>query len=294
MNEEQPVQQTPPNETPKEVPPQEVRHISHSYQDDLSRAMNATDATTVQEMLADARARETYEVTEKKDRLERKWYVVVSFIFFSIACIVVTYGLWKYTHLTVPVVEPATVGVFPSTDTIVTTKDITATIKTLEADTTLKVNTPYLVPIVSDTQIPITTRDFFSYIQASADEPFIDMFTTIRLGVMNNGDTVVPFLIGSIKDPVVAAKELLIAEPNLLKMITHALDIDTSVLPAEIGSTFRQEYRYNLPVRILSYISQSGASTPIFFYGFATDTTIVITTDPAVLKAVSDMSIRQQ
>jgi hypothetical protein len=289
-----------PQPTPQEQPvhhSEQARHISHSYEEDLAHAMNATDATVVQEMLTEAHEREVETATEKKEQRERKWYAVVSLFFIFITFAVLAYGTWKYTHLTVPVVPIASVGVFeqvPPVDTHAT--DITSVLQTLTTSTTLKPNTPYLIPLVSDlqSQTLLSNDDFFAYIKAAPDEPFTTLFSTVRLGVMNNGTTITPFIVGSVTDPVVAAKEFLIAEPNLLTWFSLALNIDTTNLPQQIGTTFRQEYRYNLPIRSFSYVNQNGTTIPLFFYGFATPTTIVIATDPAVLKAVSDTVIAQQ
>jgi hypothetical protein len=287
------------NQQPEKAPaePAPIRHVSQSYQDDLARALNNTDAPVVQELLEQAHEIETYQETQTKKQRERKWYTATSLTLLIFALGVSAYALYHYLHLTVPVTQPLSVGVFPSTKAFVTREtDIRQVVAALKTDTDLKENTPYLVPLVTDESslALISNKDFFSFLESNASEPFVGIFDSARLGVMNTGNDVVPFIVGSVENPITAAKEFLIAEPNLLTMLYRPLAIDLSLLPQEIGTTYTQNYRYNLPIRALSYTDANGTKKDVFFYGFATEHIMVVTTDPQVLKVISDTIIRQQ
>jgi hypothetical protein len=273
------------------------RHLSHGYQDDLAQAMNATDASVVQEMLTDARNREAFEKKEVVTHREQTWFSLSSFILIILALAIGGYGVWHYTHLTVPAEKVVSVGVFPSIDPIKIDKEpIEALVQEVIASQDLKENTPYLIPLTDPTTGGlITNRALFSYIEAHVDEPFAAQFSSIRLGVMYNGSATSTFIIGSVTDPVSATKEFLIAEPRLLRDFAPALNIDTAEFTASTDTAFTQEYRYNLPYRFYSVTNSADASkTNIFYYGFASNSIVVIATDPSVLKAVSDTLIRQQ
>lgn len=295
--------ETVPEEKPEEKKEEEVapsapaRHISHSYQDDLSEAMNATDAAVVQELLQTARNQEENKRTAIKEKRQRSWYTSFSFILLFIGLAGGAYAVYRYIHLTVPVVEKVSVGVFPSTDIFArTTSDsLQMLFEKLAADTTLKENTPFLVPIVGEDGALLSNTALFTFLGAKPSEPFVGAFDAVRLGVLKKEGSVIPFIIGSVPDPVVATKEFLIAEPELLTLFGKALGIDETMLPTHIGVTFSGGYRYNLPVRIFSLPTPDGlGSQEIFFYGFATEHVIVVTTEPRILEAVSDTIIRQQ
>lgn len=273
-----------------------LRHVSHSYQDDLAQAMNATDASVVQQLLETARDREESERIAIKNNAKRKAYTVFSILFLFIALAVGGYGIYHYTHLTVPVTEKLSVGVFPSTDIVpANTTNISDVVQSLITDPNLKPDTPYLVPIVDNTtNTLLTNQELFRFMESDVSEPFAAIFDSVRLGVMRVENTGVPFIIGAVRDPVVTTKEFLIAEPELLSLFAKALGIDTGTIPAQIGTTFTQTYRYNLPVRILTYTDQNGQQQELFFYGFATNNIVVITTNAKVLETISSNIIRQQ
>ena len=253
MPENETPQPTPLPPTPPEQPTPEIseaaapRHISHSYQDDLSQAMNATDASVVQQLLQEARDREENARLKEKNDSQRKWYSTVSLTLIIIAIGAIGYGLYHYLQLTVPVVQKVSVGVFPSTESFTASAtDIRQVVSTIITDNTLKENTPYLVPLVSDetTRTLLQNTAFFSFLEADATEPFIAVFDSARLGVIKTESGTKTFFIGSVSDPVVATKEFLIAEPELLNLFYRALNIDLTTVPREIGSTFTQTYRY--------------------------------------------------
>ena len=216
-------------------------HRAHTYADDLARAMNATDAAVVQELLATAREKEATERAYKKQLRQKKWYGFFSFFFIILAAAAMGYTVYHYNSLTVPVEPAPSVGVFPNTAPIVVRNTtIAAVIAQLQTTTDLDTQKPYLVPLVNDEQslLPISKNDFFNFIEADATEPLIASMDIIRLGVLNKEGEVIPFLILSVRDPQIASKEFLIAEPELLELFGKALGITKEEQEKEIGRTF--------------------------------------------------------
>lgn len=273
-------------------------HRAHTFDDDITRAMNATDAMTVQEFLSTAREREAAEKSFRKNSIQRKWYSLFAILFTVCAIAAFGYALWHYYRLTVPVQESMSVGVFPSTSPIVAGEtDIVQTIEAFALDSTLPEDKPLLVPLVIDAQnlVPLSKPDFFAFIGARPTEPFAYVMDSIRLGVMNDGVATTPFLILSVSDPQIASKEFLIAEPSLLSLFSKALGIDPLSQATQIGASFKSTYLYNMPVRMLASANpETGEESPVILYGYASDRVIVITTKPSILKAVYDQLIRQR
>lgn len=270
---------------------------AHTYEDDVSKAMNATDATVVQELLATARAKEIAQKEYLTGIHQRKWYGVLSALFLLLAAAGFGYALFHYSSLTVPAQPQVSVGVFPSTSPIaIADTDIRQTLAQLSA-LPLDPGKPALIPLVTDpaTLAPLTKEQFFRFIEAAPSEPFAAMMGIVRLGVVNTGRENKPFVILSVPDAQIASKEFLIAEPSLLQLFYRALGIDLSKHVAEVGQSFTGTYLYNLPVRVLATEDpQTNLSSTTLLYGYVTGNTIVIATDPQVLKSVYDTIIRQQ
>lgn len=276
---------------------EELHPVMETYQSDLSRAMNTTDAKVVQELLATAREREEVTKDEEVKTRQRGWYISASLILILFALGTAAYGVYHYLHLTVPVTKTLSVGVFPSTDPIVsnetTIKDTVAKLKAAA----LPEKKPYLVPIVIDKQTLtlLSPTQFFSFLEAAPSEPFVKSMDDIRLGVVNMGDTVETFIIASTPNAETAAKEFLIAEPNIVRMFYRAVGIDITKHINEIGQSFQSGYLYNIPVRTLSYTDPSdGKDHLLILYGYVTDHIAVLTTKPEVLKMVYDAIISQK
>lgn len=213
----EPAPQTAPgNETPQHVEG-EPHPLMHTYTDDLSKAMNATDANVVQELLSTAREREASELDEKVKTKERAWYVTGSIVLLLVALCAAAYATYHYITLTVPVQKPLSVGVFGSTDPIIApTTDIRKTIAELQTKD-LPEGKPLLVPLVYDqaTLAPLAKDDFFSFIEADATEPFIASLETVRLGIVNTGSDIATFIIASTNDPVVTSKRIFNCRANI-------------------------------------------------------------------------------
>jgi hypothetical protein len=270
--------------------------ILHTYQDDLAKAMDATDATVVQQLLADAREREHRQEDEATRKKQRGWYSVTTILLILLALGIGGYGIYHYQRLTVPVEQAPSVGVFPQTDPIVVSDtDIRALMVTLQTATTLEEGKPTLVQLVRDTitQTPLSKPELFSFFETRASEPFLGSFGVLHLGVLSLGTKTVPFIIGSVPDREVASKELLIAEPDLLRMLYAPLGIPLNEYTDLIGKTFSQNYVYNLPTRTLVVDTETGEEM-VLFYGYATDNVVVFSTDYEVLKRVYDSVISQQ
>jgi hypothetical protein len=259
--------------------------------------MNATDASVVQELLETAREKEMIAKEVGKERRERKWLSIFSVLLVILAAGAIAYGYWYYRGLTVPAEKALSVGVFQNLDPVVVhTTDIRTTIQMLTTDTALPEGKPVLIPIVTDNQTltPLSTSDFFNFIEANPSEPFEGVMEAMRLGAMNTGTSIVPFIITAVPDIETASKEFLIAEPTMVQLFYKALNIDLAAYQAQVGGGFEGKYLYNIPVRILNQEdSATGAQTPVILYGQVSQNIIVITTDPSVLKAIYDAIIRQ-
>lgn len=279
------------------VPIPEHQVLVHTYDDDLARSMNVSDAKVVQELLSSAREREGVMKEEVEKRKARGWYTTGAIILILAAVAAAAYAGYHYTRLTVPVTETVSIGVWASTHPYdASTTTIESVLATLQADTTLINEKPYLVDLVVDekTNMLLNNAQLFSFIGASPTEPFATSLGVIRLGIMNTANGTVPFLIASLPNPEIANKEFLIAEQKLLPMFSRALNIDTTVIAPETNPEFVGEYRYNLPVRALYTTSIMGGRNLTLLYGSATDNVIVITPKPEILKAIYDTIIRQQ
>ncbi len=292
-----PISEKPPIPAEKETPDTTVHRRSHTYEDDVAKAMNATDASVVQELLQTAREREVTEKEYKKSIWQRKWYSIFSILFVVAAIAGFVYAIYHYYTLTVPVEQQYSVGVFPTTTPVVVGEtDIRKAIEGIRADTTLKKNEPYLVPLVEDatTLVPVSKEKFFSFIEGIPSEPFAATIDVVRLGALHDGIATHPFIILSIADPEVASKEFLIAESTLLQLFYKALGLDISSYVSEIGKGFESEYTVNLPVRILRTTSEvASEEKPIILYAYITHNIILVTTEISVLSSVYDTIIRQ-
>jgi hypothetical protein len=287
VNTQQPTQQS--EETQK--------HTIQTYADDLSKAMNTTDASVIQELLSEGKEREQIANEEKHNKSQRGWYKTGATILIIFSLASLAYGGYHYKKLTVPAKEAVSVGVFPSTEPVLySNTDIRKTIEKISSDTTLQENKPTLIPLVSDekTLTLLSNEEIFSFFESKPSEPFLAAFSLVRMGAMNVGGKNVPFVIASINDTEIAAKELLIAEPDLLKMFYRVLNIDISKHGQEIGKSFVGEYLYNIPIRSLRYDSAEKKDNLLFFYARATDQIVVFSTEPGVLKAIYDSIISQR
>jgi hypothetical protein len=276
---------------------EEQLHLAHTYQDDMAQAMNATEAPIVQEMLADARERDALAAEEVEEHKERKWYSITSLLLIGLTLVVIGGGTYYYTHLTVPVQPVMSVGIFPSTANIVaSTTTIDRVIATFSAPTTLPEGKPTLVNLVTDAQTNTLLSDtqLFSFMGASVPEPLQSAISVARLGLLNTGSTVVPFIIASVPDPEKASQELSNAEPTLLQLFSKPLSIDLTQYQSDEGQPFQSQYFYNLPVRTLSTgVSVTAPQSIILLYGYVNNNTVVITTQPVVLQAVYNAIINQ-
>lgn len=304
--EEQKVEQTQIPETPPVEPlqPEAVavkeevqKPIMHTYAGDLANALDTTDATVVQQILAEGREREEIDAEQKLRGKQKGWYSTGATILIIFSLTAIGYTAYHYSRLTVPAQEKVSVGVFPSTSVVVTNStDIRSVITSLRGNASLEANKPSLVPLVDNEQTLtlLSNNQLFSFFESKPSEPFLSSFSLIRLGVMNTGVDNVPFIIGATTDTDISTKELLIAEPDMLQLLYKPLGIDISTIPQEIGKTFTGEYLFNIPTRTLQYTNTQGENVPLFFYARVSDSIVVFTTDPSVLKAIYDSLIRQQ
>lgn len=295
--------ETPPTQPPA-VPQKPVaeshenRPIVHTFQEDLSLAMNATDAHVVQEMLHTAREREELEKERDVVRHQKGWYTTGGVILVILALGAIVYGGYYYRTLTVSVAPLPTVGVFQNIAPVITDKTASLdAITTITTSPDIIEGKPVLVPVLSDstTLTPLSSEEVFRYFGIDFGEPFLAAISLVRLGVYNNGTRVSPFLIFSVPNAEIASKEFLIAEPKLLDSVGAILAIPPRTDAEEVSAGFESSYMYNLPVRTLASTNiDTNVKTIILYYGYATERTIVVATDPSVLKAVYDTIIRQR
>jgi len=272
-------------------------HLAHTYQDDLNQVMNATEAPVVQQLLADAREHEALAAEEIVEQKERKWYSISALTLIVLTLAVICFGAYYYTHLTVPIHPAVSVGAFPDTDPIVANATtIDQVITNLTASTTLPVGKPTLVDLVTDTKTNTLLSDtqLFSFMQSAVPEPLQSTIGEARLGIVNTGNAIVPFIIASVSNPQNASLQFTDAEPALLQIFYKPLNIDLATYQNDESQPFQSQYFYNLPVRTLSApASIMSPQTLIFLYGYASNNTIVITTQPAVLEDIYDAIINQ-
>ncbi len=276
--------------------PEEQLHASHTYQDDLAQAMNATDAPVVQELLAHAREQQAEEEVAVVEEKERKWYGVTSLLLIILTLGVIGYGTWYYLHLTVPTQPAMSVGVFPYTENIIANNtSIERVVANLLATTTLPEGKPVLVNLTEpQNNILLSNTELYSFFGATVPEPLQTAISVARLGAINTGKEVVPFIILSVPNPEKASQELTNAELSLLKYFYKPLNIDLS-LSAGKPQAFASQYFYNLPVRTLTTTDDSThLQSLVFLYGYASNNIVVITTKPEVLKAVCDAIVNQR
>jgi|GEM_PF-1236556 len=276
-------------------PPQEPPILVRTYEDDMARAMNVTDAKVVQELMRNAKEREEFDELEIHNKKARGWYTAGSIILLLVALASLAYGAYYYTRLTVPVTGSVSVGVFSNTEPVPIPDTTIESVLTRFSESTLTVNKPYLINLVGDTatQAPLTKSAFFAFLGINTTEPFAASFSSVRLGIMDTGEKTLPFIIGSLENPEVSIKEFLIAEPSMLEMFSRSLAIDTTTIAPEANKNFVGEYRYNVPVRTLYTTDTTGLKTLTLLYAFVTDSVVVITTEPSVLKAVYDTILSQ-
>ncbi len=309
------------------TPEEEVteQHLAHTYQDDMSKAMNATDVKEVQTMLNQAREQEAEVTIVATEQKEKSWYSASSFILVILTLGVLAYGTYYYLHLTVPIQPAVSVGVFSNTDAIaVNTTTVTEALATLRTSTTLPVGKPVLVNLVTDTQsnTPVTNTQLYSFIGADLSQPLQAAIGSAKLGIVNTGKDILPFVVISVPDPEKASNALTSEEPTLMSEFSKVFStaetpIPTApagdsqqaalsnlvasqstpqVTPASVTTThtFQSQYFYNLPVRSVTEIDpKTGEKRIVFLYGYANNNVIVITSTPEVLKAVYDTIITQ-
>jgi hypothetical protein len=276
--------------------PEKPRGAMHTFQSDLDKAMDTTEAAAVQELLQTARDKEAFEIEKESVRHQRKWYTTGAVILLLLALGSIAFGWYYYHTLTVRVSPQPTVGVFQNRTPVNTdTTPISTLLTSLTTDDTIPEGKPFLVPLVDGQGNTLSPEATLAYLNVKVGEPFIATLSLVRLGVMNTGNAVSPFLILSTPTPELATKEFLIAEPTLLQTIAPVLDIDLTVTARDIDTTFNSVYMYNLPVRTLTSTNvDTGEKTILMYYGYATDNTIVVGTNPTVLKAIYDTIIRQR
>ncbi len=294
MDTEQPIPTVPPA-APAAVPAtEEHRPLAHTYQDDLNQAMDVTDPAAVQKMLADARDEEMIEAARTETQHERRWYGLTSFLLILLALAALAYGTYYYMRLTVKVQPAPSVGAFQTSPAIVASStSIQQVLATMTAATDLPVGKPELITLVTDNNVQLTNSQLYDFIGATVPEPLQAVIAVARLGVVNTGKDIVPFIVASVNDQDKASNEFLIAEPSLLQMFYQALNIDISGIQQTTPQTFQSQYFNNIAVRTFTVTNATTGQQHTLLYGAIPNNVMVITTTPDALKAVYDSIINQ-
>lgn len=285
---------TPPEEK-KETPEEQIKSaLIQSYQTDIAKALDTTDAPLVQKLLEEGREREGEQQNEIVRTKERKWYTFGAVVFLFFALCALGYSIYYYSRLTVPVQKELSVGVFPESAPIPTsTTDIRRVVETLGEITAPFPERPLLLQLQNETATPLSKQELFSFFESRPSEPFLSVFSTVRYGAVAL-EKPIPFVLLGAPDGELASKELLIAEKELLNLFYRPLAIPIGDYDENTDMAFKEEYSYNLPIRTLFLTKKEGGSVPVLFYGYVTNNIIIFSTDTRALKLVYDRIISQK
>lgn len=269
--------------------------LMETYDHDLLNSMDATDATTVQELLQESTRRLEEEKFIKQESIQRSLLKFFGTVFFIISIAAVSYSVWYYMRLTVPIMSTPSIGVFPQTESFVNVAtNIDTTLTKLDAKKDLVLDRPYLVPISIDTTSGtlISTQDMFDFLKIAADEPLQGVFSVIRLGVINQKDGIHPFIIGYVQDPILANKEFLLNENKMTTLFEKSLQIKLSDQKDILGGGFSQATIFNLNFRVLK-TDKKDPEKITMLYGNVTPNTVVFATNPDIIRSVYETLITQ-
>ncbi len=267
----------------------------HTYEEDLAKAMNTTDASVIQELLNKGREKEEYEKIEKKDREQSRWYRLVGLILVFVGFAFFIYSFFYYQKLTVTVENNFSVGLFKNTEQIlINSTDIRSLVKDAVPKLETETSKPLLIDLVNENYETVTNpKELFSFFEGKASEVLLSYFDNVRLGVVNTGEKNTTFIIASTKNGELVNKELMLSEDSLLQILYKPLGIDISKYTKEVGKSFATSYIYNIPVRLLN--EESGDKDNIvLFYSQITDNIFIFSTNPNTLRPIHDTIIKQQ
>ena len=285
-------------EKPTALPETLVRHTSHTYADDLSKAMDTTEASTVQELLVNAREMEDAMHQQQKANAEKRWYSLLAACLIAGAVCAAIFNSYYTNSLTVPAEKEVSIGVFPTTTAIVANDtDIRQLTESLKDRKDLPQKKPFLLSLVTDQQslTPLTSDETLAFAESSLNANLHMTLKNIHIGGYDTGTGIAPFVIAGVSDNEIATKELLIAEPSLLETFYKVLSVPIADYQDVATKNFVSAYANNIPIRTLSLGNKkTRKSETVILYGYVTDNILVITTSPLALKAVYDTVIRQQ
>src|SRR5690606_8097579 len=112
---------------------------------------------------------------------------------------------------------------------------------------------PYLVELIvsEEDRTLLSNQALFSFLETTANEPFVAAFTAVRLGMLKINGVLTPFIIGTTNDAQNTLKELGIAEPSLVTSFEKVLPIYSNLIAPDSLTTFVSEYRFNIALRTL-------------------------------------------
>lgn len=270
-------------DTTPEKAPETPKPYVHTYQGDLDKALDTTEASVVQTLMREAREREALERENRTRKRERKWYKAGGILLVLLALGALGYAVYYFRTLTVPVAPTYSVGVFSTTEAFaVEDSSLSDVIQTLMARV---LDTKPILVQLTKAGLPIDPATFFTFLGSAPSEPFVHTLYIARLGFIKENDALVPFVIVATPDPILARKEFLIAEGKLLSYFGALFTI-----PKTTETAFTSAYLYNLPVRILRDVD----GKPALLYGSIADTIFVITQSPEAFKSAYEEVLQGQ
>jgi hypothetical protein len=168
--------------------------VMQTFKSDLSKAMNATEVSDVQDILQNAREREVAEKENEENRKKRSVYTFGGLLVLIVATLALLYAIYYYNKLTVPVQERYSVGIFQKSAPIFIDKIKVESVFD-DVENTVGDSKPLVLSLVrsESEQIEINKKEFFDYLGAKVTEPFFTPIQVVRLGEVFEGNTNTPF-----------------------------------------------------------------------------------------------------
>ncbi len=266
-----------------EPEPAQETPLVHSYSDDMAKAMQATEAGAVQELLAMAREKEETSLKTEKERKTSWLFILGAFLCFAAAGAAL-WVLWNSYQRSMPVPVQRERQVIFSQLMLVNAEstDIREVVSNAKSHADLRINTPYTIALIDANGLPLEPDAFMAFAEGNLPADFLSAIDTVRLGIVATGNTASPFILLQGKEGSSLTQKLSNIEPVLVRAFYRALGIDIRDQAEIFDQPFETIYVNNVPVRAVT----GTGNTPVAFYGFAEAQTAIITTDKDAFNAV--------
>lgn len=282
--EELPATPEAPAPTPTSEPEKTHAPIVHSYAEDLAQAMQATDASTVQDLLALAREKETAIAINEHEK-KTSWLFIAG----AVICFLVSGGMlyyvWNQYELSKPVslTRTAATVTFPQLPLMEANKtDIREVVSYLKTKAPVELRKPAIVPIVTGTE-PLEPIAFMQFIEGELPPVILQQVTSIRIGVVATGTEAIPFLVFGTNDRDKLTSAFLAGEGELLRATYRALGVSIAENPTILETPFVGDNISNIPVRKLL---DPATKELVALYGFSGDHLLVLTTNQSAFQDI--------